>query len=390
MTDIVGPPCVGAPIRATLDPIGDLSRLEADWRMLEGRAAPSFFHSWDWIGRWLRSIPPDLRLEVGRVERAGRVVGLGLFVRRWARSADGLPLRRLLLHECGTREVDALTTEYNGLLVEIGCEAPALEALFAALARATAGWDEIVLGGVDNGSARAHVDAARVAGLQVSVLASSPVTAVDLDVLRRTGRPLAAGLGASTRAQLRRSLRLYAALGEVGLRAAASVDEALGMFARLEVMHQRSWQRRGRSGCFADPVFGRFHRELIRDSLTTGAVRLVEARAGAETIGVLYGFAAGRRLLAYQSGFDYRADGRFKPGLVTHALAIEAARNEGFAVYDFMAGANRLKTSLGQPSGRMLRLALRRPRWDLGLRTRFAHIVGRSSPWPVEPAERSA
>ena len=39
------------------------------------------------------------------------------------------------------------------------------------------------------------------------------------------------------------------------------------------------------------------------------------------------------------------ADGRLKPGLVTHALAIEQATRAGFAVYDFMAGENRLKAS---------------------------------------------
>ena len=52
------------------------------------------------------------------------------------------------------------------------------------------------------------------------------------------------------------------------------------------------------------------------------------------------------------------ADGRLKPGLVTHALAIEQATRAGFAAYDFMAGENRLKASFASDGSEMVWLGV--------------------------------
>jgi CelD/BcsL family acetyltransferase involved in cellulose biosynthesis len=144
------------------------------------------------------------------------------------------------------------------------------------------------------------------------------------------------------------------------LHAAASVDEALAMLDRLKALHQTTWRRRGRPGCFAAPAFEAFHRDLIRDRFRHGEIRLLCTSAGGRPIGYLYNFAQGDRIYAYQSGFDYQADGRLKPGLVSHALAIEQALCDGFAVYDFMAGDNRLKASFASDWDDMVSLAIRR------------------------------
>jgi CelD/BcsL family acetyltransferase involved in cellulose biosynthesis len=144
------------------------------------------------------------------------------------------------------------------------------------------------------------------------------------------------------------------------------------MLDRLKDLHQRTWRRRGQPGCFANPAFEAFHRDLIRDRFASGAIRLLCASAGDRPFGYLYNFAHGDRVYAYQSGFDYDDDGRLKPGLVAHAMAIEQALAEGFAVYDFMAGANRLKSSFASHSDSMLWIAIRRS----SLRTRFVRRCG--------------
>ena len=117
------------------------------------------------------------------------------------------------------------------------------------------------------------------------------------------------------------------------------------MLDRLKALHQTSWRRRGQPGCFAAPRFESFHRDLIRARFSSGEIQLLAATAGERPIGYLYNFAHGDRVYAYQSGFDYVADGRLKPGLVAHALAIEHATRASFATYDFMAGENGLKAS---------------------------------------------
>ncbi len=142
------------------------------------------------------------------------------------------------------------------------------------------------------------------------------------------------------------------------LRSAESADEALAMLDRLKELHQTSWRRRGQPGCFAKPAFESFHRDLIRARFASGEIQLLAAAAGARPIGYLYNFAHGDRVYAYQSGFDYVADGRLKPGLVTHALAIEQATRAGFAAYDFMAGENRLKASFASDWSEMVWLGV--------------------------------
>ena len=90
------------------------------------------------------------------------------------------------------------------------------------------------------------------------------------------------------------------------------------MLEQLKALHQTSWRRRGQPGCFATPIFETFHRGLISRRFRHGEIQLLRAAAGTQPIGYLYNFAYGDRVYAYQSGFDYAADGRLKPGLVTH------------------------------------------------------------------------
>jgi len=51
-------------------------------------------------------------------------------------------------------------------------------------------------------------------------------------------------------------------------------------------------------------------------------------------------------LLFYQSGFAAFDDNKLKPGLVTHALCMQACRERGLTEYNFLAGESRYKQEL--------------------------------------------
>ena len=68
-----------------------------------------------------------------------------------------------------------------------------------------------------------------------------------------------------------------------------------------------------------------------------------------------------RQVYAYQSGFLFEADAKLKPGLVSHVLCIEDHLQNGMALYDFMAGDARYKSSLGQPGPDMRYVLVQRP-----------------------------
>ena len=67
-------------------------------------------------------------------------------------------------------------------------------------------------------------------------------------------------------------------------------------------------------------------------------VDLLRVRAGDTTVGCLYNFVSRGDVSFYQSGLAYETDGKLKPGLVCHALAIDHAARAGHRWYDFLAG----------------------------------------------------
>jgi CelD/BcsL family acetyltransferase involved in cellulose biosynthesis len=349
-----------ADIRVRLEPVADLDGLDEAWRALEPRSEASFFQSWGWIACWLRHLGSDRQPVAAIADRDGEVVGLGVFVPGRERRFGIVRARTLRLHESGEPALDPLYVEHNDLVAARACLPQVWTAVFAVLA-GSGFWDELVLGGLDGPAAGACIAAARAHGLDVVVRQRRAGAYLDLEGLRRSGRVFADGLSRNSRHQLVRARRLYEASGPLSLRSAETVDEALAMLDRLKLWHQTTWRRRGQPGCFATPAFESFHRELIRARFRYGEIRLACAAAGDRPFGYLYNFARGGRIYAYQSGFDYLQDGRLKPGLLSHALAIEQAVRDGFAAYDFMAGENRLKASFASHWNEMVWLAVRRP-----------------------------
>ncbi|MFN3450157.1 MAG: GNAT family N-acetyltransferase, partial [Roseococcus sp.] len=179
---------------------------------------------------------------------------------------------------------------------------------------------------------------------------TSPAPFVALEVVREAGDPLA-HLSANTRQQVRRSLRRFAEAGPVELAAAGSAAEAAAWLEALIGLHQRSWQARGRPGAFADPFMRRFHAALVARAMAQGELDLLRLTAGDRVLGYLYNLRRDGHVCAYQSGFAAEAaDAQRKPGLVAHLLAIGQAAARGDAVYDFLAGEARYKSSLATGS----------------------------------------
>jgi CelD/BcsL family acetyltransferase involved in cellulose biosynthesis len=273
------------------------------------------------------------------------------------------------LNETGDSAQDAVFIEHNGLLVRRGYEA----ALGPALAHAVRMAGPVVLSGVDD----ATLAAARGAGW-LELRQSRFAPRVDLPA---TGGDFLATLSANSRAQIRRSMRLFGA--DLRLVRAESLQEAQGFFAEMVDVHQAAWQLRGRPGAFADAGMRRFHAALIDRAFPRGEVDLLRVAAGAHHVGTLYAFVRDGRVMIYQSGFRYGDDKREKPGLVCHALAIGFYAQRGFRVYDFLAGGDRYKTSLAKV-GEALHWAVLHRAWT------FSGVLGRARTLLRKPTTSAA
>jgi CelD/BcsL family acetyltransferase involved in cellulose biosynthesis len=334
-------------LRAELRPFGGLAATGAEWRRLEAQADGSFFTSWPWIGAALETMAPA-PLEL-RVSCGAETVGMAML---WPEGD-----RKLRLNLGGGAGYAAVYPEYNGILVRRGCEAAAPAALAALRA---SGWRSLRV----DGAQPELMQAARAAGWLASLRARQPTFAVDLAALRRSRRPFLDTLSRNSRQQLRRSLRAASRLGGLELAAARDVEEALGWFGELERLHTRSWGERGKPGAFGEPFFRKFNQCLIRTAFAAGHIELLRARIGGHTAGYLYNFIYRQRVLYYQSGFDYKLFPEVQCGLVAHCLNIERHAASGAATYDFMAGAQRYKGSLGRRAGELVWFVLSPPTWQ--------------------------
>jgi len=311
----------------------DISRVESiealgrEWQELELEARPSFFQSWAWMGCLAEerySNPVLLRASQG-----GRTVGLALF---------NLRRGRLSLAESGDPTLDAPFIEHNAPLLASGGQDVARAMLQAAWT--VRGMRRLRLSGVP----AAVVEAAD--GIPVH-LQSRPVPVLDLEAIRRSGGAWMAGRSANTRQQIRRSERFYTTTqGTLQLRCAETPAEAAEFLDALIVLHQATWQSRGQVGAFAQSFSRRFHHALILRALARKELDLLRITAGEAVVGYLYNFKYNGRILAYQSGLALPPEARAKPGMTCHALAIDAALQQGAESYDFLAGVHRYKRSL--------------------------------------------
>jgi len=343
-------------------PVTDLAHLGARWQDLEGRAAPTVFLSWQWVGQWLAVYQP--RAQVLEVMEEGRVVGLGVVVQTQERRHGLLRSDCLRLHQTGQREQDQIWIEYNGFLAEKGREKAVAEACLRYLCNDLPGWDEFIVGAIDAGDA---VEYARITGLEPHLRWEAPCYGVDLDALRSSGQHYLDTLSRNTRYQINRAHRLYEERGPVQLVRPDSVDEALAAFDRIGPLHLERWGHGPDQSGYANPDFVRFHRGLIQEQWPRGGVDLVSVRVGDEVIASFYNLLYGQSVYFYLGGMKPEADNRYKPGLLGHSLCIEDYRQHGFHYYDFMGGAERYKTQLGVFHRQLVQVSLQRARFKLKL-----------------------
>lgn len=322
------------------------------WRELEARASPTALTcSWDWTAAWLRHYGDVVpyRFAIGR--RAGAVCGIALITESAGRGRAQLRPRRIHIGTAGEPPGEGIYVECNRVLATSDAEAGFAAALVKTLV-AMRGWDELALDGFEADQADSLVNANPRFRVR-----REPSPIVDLRSARGSGNALEL-LRKSVRQRVRRGLR---GLGDVATEWADGEDAALRMLDELVELHQRRWRAAGRPGAFAAERVRAYHRDLVRTLLPRQSVMLFRARCDAGTIGCLYGFLDRGRLLFYQSGFGEFGDPRLKPGLVTHALCMQACLDRGLDEYDLLAGESRYKRELANAERTLVWAVAARP-----------------------------
>ncbi len=336
----------------------DPAWLEMQWRELESRSSCSFFLSWSWIRQWLALIGRQYPLSLLSVHYQQRLVGMGILTAR--RRFLGLGPLHLRLHEVGDREIDNLTIEYNGLLVESGMERACMTAMVAHLARHDARWSTLFLPGMEE--ALLDWKAPALAGLEQRIDRQA-TRQVDLAAVRERGKEYLDQLSPNNRSAIRRTERKLAReYGELEFSVARNHAQRIEYFREMAALHQAHWTTHRRTaGAFGDARIRQFHENLMGAHDPQQQIQLARLSAGEQTIGYTYNFIHRGTAYFYQSGTDYR---RFathgSPGLLLLSRTIEHAAAQGLSCFDFLAGDSRYKRALADREGELLWVSLDR------------------------------
>lgn len=347
---------------ATITPLAEVDNLKALWTEFETRAARPFFLSWTWLDVAICYDATQIYV-IRIVDHVGELIGLGWLCALREKRHKIMSVTQLRLHEVGSDAAATVPVEFNSLMTLEGRETEAWEAfLTTALTGDCPAWDEIVLTNADP-----KLEDLMVArGLRTHRRAENMSAYVDLATLRDQGvggiDDYLMQLSRNTRSQVRRSLRLYEERGVVTLDRASTPQEAHDYFTELAHLHEHKWRALGEKGLLSNAQYLAFNRTMIDRHFSSGVIELVCVKVGGETIGLLCNFVDQGRVLFNVGGFTTSADNRLKPGMVTQALAIADHLDRGNIVYDFMAGNDRYKYSLGERGPDMVQFAIQKPR----------------------------
>jgi CelD/BcsL family acetyltransferase involved in cellulose biosynthesis len=351
-------------VEAKAVPKAEIERL---WRDLEARATPSFFLSWSWIGALLDVEEYAPELMIARLH--DRVVGLGL-ISSHRQSRFGLSWPSLSLNETGVEKYDCIMIEDNGFLAEAASQEAVTAAGLKYLLNAPLEWRELRLSGVPESVVRI----ARDLSMPIAQDREVPSPVIEL---AGTADDNLARLSSNTRQQVRRSIRLYQERGNVTVTPSRDLTEVRARFAEMEKLNRLRWLGRGTASAFAEPHFGFFHRNLITGAFPRGEADVLRTSVGGDTLGLLYVFFYRGEAYVYQNGFRYESDGRLKPGLVSHVLALDYCKGLGIKRYRLLAGDSRYKRSLATKSYSLHWLSIRRPHVAFRVESIARLIAGR-------------
>jgi CelD/BcsL family acetyltransferase involved in cellulose biosynthesis len=357
--------------------VRDWSALAPVWRQLLDESDHSIFLTAAWIETWLDTFAEDVDIELLAVRAGDQVVAASLLVR--SGSSLARPLRRISLNASGENPADTTYVEFNDVLARRGWESHAGEALAAYALRQQ--WEEFSLDGFRPGPAYESIKGS-LNGLQLEEI-RKPSHYVDLAALRAAGSQYLPALRSRHRKHLHQNLRYHAEQGALAVQAADGTAAALGMFEEMAALNRRRRERLGQPSVFASGRFVAFHRSFIRKAFPLGQVQLLRVLTSSATVGLIYNLVHKGKVYFYQCGYNYTADRRLSPGMVSLALVIQYCLDAGFLEFDFLAGETPYKASMSTGSRPLVWATFRRPGprvWVYGvareLKNRLKHTSG--------------
>jgi hypothetical protein len=329
------------------NPALQLEEVKKIWVDLLSKCPHNFFLSWGWKEVWIKSLPNNCNLSL-MVGFKNEVPVFALFIGAQKKIRHGVfRTHQVSVNATSLNHIDKVWIEFNTILLDPGISL-SLGTLIQLLP--IKDWDEFyfprtALNYFPNFRFTNLPDNCKLKQIKFNSYF------IDLNKIRNADMNYLSLISSSIRTKIRRSLKEYKKRGDVQVCAADSVDTAKLMLKELTTLHQKRWEKLGDPGAFSTDYFCEFHRNLIESRFKENEIQLLHIKCGEDTIGYLYNFIFNKTILFYQSGFNYLPQNVFRPGLVSHYLAVLFNASKGMEIYDFLEGEASYKEKLSTDCG---------------------------------------
>jgi CelD/BcsL family acetyltransferase involved in cellulose biosynthesis len=182
--------------------------------------------------------------------------------------------------------------------------------------------------------------------------------------LGATWKEFLAKVSKSRRERVRTLLRRTIEANRAIVHEVHDLDQLQQAFEVFVDLHQRRRQSKSQSGCFESQQFERFHRDIARQFLESGHLRMQWIELDGRPATVEYGFVGNETVYYYQGGLD-PALAQESPGWLSLAVSLKLAIESGYREYDFLRGDEMYKTSWGATARPLVRVrVVGRRRWS--------------------------
>lgn len=311
--------------------------LAADWNRLAGDMP---LHRWEWLAPWwqhYRGPEEELCLLVVRDE-SNKVVGLAPWYQT-RNFLDGRTLRFL-----GDNEI---CTDYQTLLAAPEDADRVVTAVGDWLLGDGRGeWDTLDWRGKLAADPRLEPLAARL------IAAGGASRQRPLENAWRVEFPASwqefttTALSRKRREKLRALDRKYVQTGRAKLQTLSNVDELDKYLDIWQDLHQNRRAELGQAGCFANPTFKIYHRDVMCEMLAVDRLQMHFLELDGTPAASMYCLRRAGGVYQYQSGMDVTRE-QAQPGWLCQLLAMRESLEQGARFWDFLRGDEAYKASWG-------------------------------------------
>jgi CelD/BcsL family acetyltransferase involved in cellulose biosynthesis len=310
---------------------------------------------WEWLEPWWRhySTPSDELFVLVVHGPQGEVLGIAPWY-----------LSRSLSHGRVVRFLGSgdVCSDYLTILTRPETQSFVIDEIVEFLSNEAADeWDQLELAGVDADDAAVALLVERLAERDYVIHQQAGESCWRLE-LPADWDQYVSTLSKTRRERVRQIVRRSFDTGRAVSRQVVERAEVPHYYDVLVTLHQKRRESLGQSGCFVDPVFTRYHQEVMERFFDSGRLRLQYVLLDGQPVAIEYDLIGHNTVYFYQSGID-PAVLEERPGWMGTIGSLRAAIEQGYRTFDFMRGDEAYKSSWGAQPRRTLetRIVARRP-----------------------------